>query len=264
MDDSNLPEPVRLLLRLGRPNPSSDDWRDYRVFGLTEDHVSVLIDMMSDEELNQADASDAKVWAPVHAWRALAQLQAVEAFEPFVESLIDNSEDDWRHDDAPYFFALLGPTLVAKVAELLADDLQDEYVRWAMAIGLRRMAERHPDVHSECVRHLMAELEQFERNPDDLNAGIIAELVTLKAVEAAPLMERAFASGNVEESLNGPWGYVQYELGLRPDRPEWRSPRPLFNLPSYAGLAATPADRAKKRAKKRRKEVRAARKRNRR
>ena len=40
----------------------------------------------------------------------------------------------------------------------------------------------------------------------------------LEAVEAAPLMERAFVANLVDESLRGDWEEVQMDLGLKPFR----------------------------------------------
>lgn len=39
----------------------------------------------------------------------------------------------------------------------------------------------------------------------DLNGFIVGYLVDLEAVEAAPLMERAFAAGRVDVSIMGDW-----------------------------------------------------------
>lgn len=66
------PPPVSRLLRLG----------DVRALGLTAEQVPALIRMAVDEELQWADSDSPEVWAPVHAWRALAQLQAGPAAKP--------------------------------------------------------------------------------------------------------------------------------------------------------------------------------------
>jgi hypothetical protein len=52
----------------------------------------------------------------------------------------------------------------------------------------------------------------------------------MKAVEAAPIIEAAYASGRVDDFWGGDWDEAQYELGLkeRPARPE----RSSFSAPS--------------------------------
>jgi hypothetical protein len=48
------------------------------------DQVPELIRMALDEDLHWADTESAEVWAPLHAWRTLAQLRAEAAVEPLI------------------------------------------------------------------------------------------------------------------------------------------------------------------------------------
>ena len=50
--------------------------------------------MATDQELNQAGLDSKEVWSPVHAWRALGQLQALDALKPLL-GLLANRDDDW-------------------------------------------------------------------------------------------------------------------------------------------------------------------------
>jgi len=52
-------------------------------------------------------------------------------------------------------------------------------------------------------------------NDIDLNTILIADLLDLKAVEAAPLIEQAFAAETVDEFMVGTWAAIQVELGLK-------------------------------------------------
>src|SRR4051812_42906230 len=69
--------PVQQLLSIGETrsyNPS--EWPDYCArFGLEREHVGDLIRMACDAALNQAESTSSKVWAPMHAWRALGQMR---------------------------------------------------------------------------------------------------------------------------------------------------------------------------------------------
>jgi len=49
-----------------------------------------------------------------------------------------------------------------------------------------------------------------------------------KVVEAAPLIERAFAAEKVDESVAGDWEDVQIEFSLLAHRTKPRKPNPLF------------------------------------
>jgi len=64
------------------------------------------------------------------------------------------------------------------------------------------------------VEALQAGLEQFERNDETVNSFIISYLADLKAVEAAPLVERAYQADVVDLSVQGDFEDWQIELGL--------------------------------------------------
>lgn len=263
MDPSDFSAPVQALLQLGEDAARGAAWKDYRALGLTQCHASELIRLMSEDALNQGDANNPQTYAPVHAWRALGQLGVVEAYRPFLEELAKDTDDDWRRDDAADFFGLLGPAILGQLVEFLADYSHDANLRWVAASGVRRIAELHSEYRDECVHQLMVQLERFEQLPEELITGLVCELVQLKAVGAAPLIERVFAAGLVDEMMVGSWEYVQYDLGLRDKPPEHRYANVFAAHPRYE-FVRSPADRAKERAKKRRKQARASRKRNRR
>ncbi len=102
--------PVERLLTYGESDRiPPEEWPDYRELGIGPEHILELIQMATDEAFNMADSESAEVWAPLHAWRALGQLRAVEAVEPLLE-LFDRLEyDDWVHEELPLVFALMGP-----------------------------------------------------------------------------------------------------------------------------------------------------------
>src|SRR4051794_16468411 len=81
--------PVQQLLSIGETrsyNPS--EWPDYCArFGLEREHVGDLIRMACDAALNQAESTSSKVWAPMHAWRALGQMRAEQAVLPLLAHL---------------------------------------------------------------------------------------------------------------------------------------------------------------------------------
>ena len=74
----NYTDPVNSLVKFGKCDQKSK-WPDYLEIGLTHEHIPELINMVKDRELLWADQNSVEVWAPVHAWRALGQLRAVEA-----------------------------------------------------------------------------------------------------------------------------------------------------------------------------------------
>jgi hypothetical protein len=207
--------PVSKLLTLGDPR-EMEPWPSYRALGLGPEHVPELIRMMLDEELYWSDRDSDQVWAPIHAWRALGQLRAEEAVEPLTRTLfwVDAYDDDWVVDEMPKVFGLIGPPAIPALVDYLDDDEHGLFARITAASGLREIAERHPEARDICVTALMETLECFNEFDPDLNGFLISFLVGLEATEAAPLIEQAFAAGQVELTIRGDWEDIQAELGL--------------------------------------------------
>ena len=61
----------------------------------------------------------------------------------------------------------------------------------------------------------MEQLELFAVNDPEVNGFLVPSLVELKAIEAAPLIERAFAARCVDRMIMGDWEDVQVGLGLK-------------------------------------------------
>lgn len=229
------PSPVDRLLVKGDASGNAE-WPDYLALGLTDAHVPDLIRMALDEKLHWADSDSREVWAPIHAWRALGQLRAVAAVEPLLSLLprIDDDGDDWVGEDMPEVFGLIGPAAVPALAAYLADDARGLWARVAAAHGLSHIGTRHPEARAECVASLAAPLERSAwAGPGDeltLNGYSVSFLMDLKAVEAAPLIERAFAAGRVDETVMGDWEDAQIKLGLKAKRERPRMGKPLLGF----------------------------------
>jgi hypothetical protein len=260
--------PVDRLLTYGNCQPRRE-WPDYLQLGLASEHIPELIRMATDEDLHFADTESLEVWAPVHAWRALAQLRAEAAIHPLIALLArtgEDLEDDWTPEELPYVFA--------ELTAFLTDDRHGVYSRTAAANGLQHIAEQHPAARNEVAAILIRQLEQFDDQEEDFNAFLISSLADLKATEALPVIERAFAADAVEEFVMGDWEDVQIMLGLKAER---ATPRPNYFLESIQQTPEEPgvplADETKrlrqldrrdtKNEKSKRKQAKKARKKNR-
>jgi len=217
--------PLDKLLTLGDARPTLRRWPDYShtgysQYGLAPEHVPDLIRMATDEELYQANSQSSEVWAPVHAWRALGQLRAGSAAEPLTHlfHLIDDNHDEMISDELPQVFGLIGAGAIPALTAYLEDVSHGPYARHASSRGLLEIARRQPEARAECVAIITRQLERYAENDEALNAFLIGTLLDLKAVESAPVMERAFAAGRVELAVAGDWEEVQIELGLKQKR----------------------------------------------
>ena len=115
-------EPVGQLLTLGETGfDDPPKWLDYpSLFGLGREDVPTLIRMACDESLHNGDGEGTEAWAPIHAWRALGQLRAVEAVEPLLAAMSAIRESNAPYEELSDIFAMIGPDAIAPIAAFLS------------------------------------------------------------------------------------------------------------------------------------------------
>lgn len=202
-------------------------WPDYTQLGIGAAHVPDLIRMALDEDLHGGDSNSPEVWAPIHAWRTLGQLRAEAASEPLLTLLkrIDDKDDDWVGEEIPRVYGLIGPTAIPALVRYLADSQHGLWARVAACHGLSEIGQRHPSSRAECVAVITQQLKQYGEQDPTLNAFLFSRLLDLKAVEAAPVIEQAFAAQAIELAVAGDWEDAQIELGLKAER---STPKPDY------------------------------------
>lgn len=257
--------PVARLLTLGEEDARESPWPDYLAMGLTPEHVPELIRLATDLGLWHSESESNEVWGPLHAYRALGQLRAEAAAEPLTKMMEVEHYNDWVMEEVPIVLGMIGRAALPHARALLARSDADQHSRWSSATALRRIAESHPDARDEVVGTLVEALRRWPDEDAVVNAFLIAELEDARAVEAAPLMQAAFEADAVALEIGGDWEDVQVRMGLIPARTRPRPPLHGFLGPPRPIAPSTPARaKPKTQSKKRRKDARAARKRNRR
>jgi hypothetical protein len=98
----------------------------------------------------------------------------------------------------------------------------------AAATGLVKIAEGYPEARAARVAAIGRVLERHAENDEALNGSLISDLIDPRAVEAAPIIERAFAAESADETVAGDWEDVQVALGLLAERVTPRPHRPLL------------------------------------
>lgn len=206
-------EPAVRLLSLGN-DTLADDWLDYgSQFGFTSDHAAELIRLATDPQWNELAADRPEIWAPIHAIRALGQLQIEEAIAPLIGLLTQN--DDYIQLNVPDALGKIGGAAIAPLSELINDDQQEESARGFAIAALGAIGREHPTDRGAAVEALMTLLAEPTRYPEALTTYMASELIDLKATEAAPLIQQAFASDMIDEWIIGSWPQVQIDLGLK-------------------------------------------------
>lgn len=210
--------PVEQFLHFDEPGEF--DSRDYVKEGISKADIPELIRMATSRELNRAPFPSSLVWAPIHAWRALGQLRAVEAIEPLLTLLryIDEDQDDWIGEDMPRVLGQIGPDALVPLGEYLNDAANPLWARVAAEESIHNIGKDFPETCERAIALLVRTLERYTENDPILNADIIYAFSRLKATETLPLIEKAFAAGSVDELVNGDWEDVQIQFGLKSDR----------------------------------------------
>ena len=212
-------KPVDVLLTLGDLQESDHQWPDYSEYGIGAEHIPDLIQLATDSELHWADSESLDVWAPIHAWRTLGQLRAEEAIDPLLNLFHELEEDgwgDWTGEELPRVFGLIGAAAIPALTAYLADTSHNISPRISAAHALAEIGMSHAEAEEACIAALTQQLEAFRKNDRELNGFLISYLVDLQAIETAPLMQRAYAAGRVDEIVMGDWEDVQVALGLKP------------------------------------------------
>jgi hypothetical protein len=221
--DLDYPPPLDELLTMGRASTAVETFEYVELLGLTDAHVPELIRMATDPALNECGSDTDEVWAPLHAWRALAELRAETAVEPLLHLLHRYPHDDWVASDLPRALARIGTAAYEPLLRYLDDPERDVRARLHAGTALVGLAQAHPELRAGAVEKLAACLAD-PRSTDPLDNGMwVALLLDLDGVEALPVLERAFAEDRVGIWVAGDWEDVQVELGVLPAR---LTPRP--------------------------------------
>ncbi len=214
MSPSTLSAPVAKLLELGEPKYSREfAWPDYRSFGIGPEHIPALISIATDSELiHLPDERDPRSWGPIHAWRALGQLQASEAIQPLMRLFHEVRDNDWVIEEMPEVFALIGTAAFPALISYLRDLHYPPYSRLVAATSLTQIALQHPEVRDQAVAALAEQLLHYEQNTPGANGVIIANLVELRAAEYSDLIQKVFADSKVDRFIAGDWRDVKNRL----------------------------------------------------
>ena len=224
--------PVQKLILLGEESTlGAGLWLDYQDQGITTEHIPELIRIL--QEIEQfwplGDMESPEVAAPVHAWRALGQLKAVEAIPALIELVVQNEalDSDWIMEEIPEVMGLLGPVCIPALGEYLQNPKRKTWACATVANSLAEVGKQNPESRMDCVAALQAGLEQYSKNDDTINAFLISYLADLKATEAADLVERVYRADRVDLSVMRNFEEYQIAVGLLEKR---LTPRPRYDF----------------------------------
>jgi hypothetical protein len=153
--------------------------------------------------------------APLHAWRALVQLQAEASVVPLLAFLKMAEGDEAVGQDFPMVFGMIGPAAIPLIAGFLSDRSNPRSSVCTAIEGLKEVAERHPGCRAECVGVLARTLEWRDDTDQVINGFAVSALIDLAAVQVIDTMREAFRRKSVDISIAGDEEDVEIALGLR-------------------------------------------------
>ena len=208
---------VERLLRLG--DPREKDF-NYEHMEFAREHAPALIHMAVDDDLYDAATDDPRVWAPIHAWRALGVLKVPEAVKPLIGLLwrIGECDDDWVGEEIPDVLAGIGEPALGPLFTCFDALSGDEPARNAVSDAVGLIGRRHPKCRGACVEGLTERLLRFDRQGSGVNAFLTLALVEMKAVESLAVIEAAFAAGRVDPTVLGDVEDIRIEFGVQTER----------------------------------------------
>ena len=193
---------VKELLSIGDISGSST-WLDYSGYGITSKDIPELIKVVTDDELIFADSNSPYIWAPVHAWRALAQLRAIQAIDPLI-TLFDKLENDfWATEELPKVFAMLGKAAIPNLSNYLSETSHSDMSKIICAGCIRNIGLNDDKSKHLCIQALSKGLEDYVTNSPSLNAFYIWYLKYLDAKNQLPLIRKAYSIDNVDTQVIG-------------------------------------------------------------
>jgi hypothetical protein len=223
-------DPVLALIALGEKSARVSEWHNYLELGITTEHIPELIRILDDikDFWLDVDVENApESYAPIHAWRALGQLKVEQAIPSLMRLIVWNEDEeaDWLMEDVPVVLGMIGFASISPIRDYLLKPDKFEWASVTMAHSLAEIGKQNPEYRNACVEALQAGLEQYADNGETINAFLIDYLAELKAVEAAPLVERAYQADVVDISVLGDFEDFQILVGLLEKR---LTPPPRF------------------------------------
>ncbi len=219
---TNYQTPVDKLLSFGNFYNDDNQWHNYIAeLGLGSQHIPDLIQMALDRELYGADSDNLhdnpKHWAPVHAWRSLAQLHVEEAIEPLMQLFHEREDCDLVSEEMPKVFGKIGAVAILSLQNYLADPSHGLFPRITASNCLEEIGKQDSTGLSLSIKVLTQQLKLFKQNPEELNGFIVASLTHLRAKESARVIKSAIAAQTVPEDIAGTWDEIQQALGVTND-----------------------------------------------
>jgi hypothetical protein len=210
------------LLSLGEIK-FGEAWINYLDQGFTESDISDLIKIATDTDLYWND----ETWyVPVHAWRALGQLQAKDAVIALINCFEDLNESIEAVEDLSEVLGKISKNAIAALAQYLKESSASEWPKVNALISLENIAkynQEDKEIFNWIVEILTSYLKKPDINKTRLNALIVGTLSDLNKIDKIPdetieVIRELYKNELVELFIAGDIEDFEIELGIREQR----------------------------------------------
>jgi len=140
------------------------------------------------------------MWAPMHAWRILAQMRAVEAIAPLAQVLdwSEESDSDLINEGLTNVFEEFGEPAIEPLILFINEAGHKESGYISVSEVMSHIAEKQPECRGRVITNISSALDaHFERNDEDVNGFWLADLLDLNAVESYPIIKKVFEAKKI-------------------------------------------------------------------
>ncbi|WP_130733224.1 hypothetical protein [Flavobacterium sp. J27] len=177
---------IELVKKLEEIGETSFDrrWPNYvKRLNLKKKDSKILIEIISSSNLSLiTDGALKEQFAPMHAWRALGQLQAKDTIKTLLAALIDlkNEEAFWFRIELPKVMKLIGNESIKPLTVFLKNNKNRWDDKLIVVKGLIEIAIQYPESKNSIETIINALLKKYKSNDFSFNACLLNEFFKLK------------------------------------------------------------------------------------
>lgn len=202
--------------------PEPDQWPRYvEQLGVSEADAPMLLELVKSwadpEHFERFAGNDDAVFAPVHAWRTLAQLRVPAVVDGMLALLVEleTQDDELAAADLSAVAECVGAAAIAPLRAFAAAAGSPDRARAAAITALEWFATEDTALRAELLPVWLAALERCEPTARSSKAAVVAALVAWRMPETIDTVRKAFAAGALDEDELGSFNDVAVALGVR-------------------------------------------------
>jgi hypothetical protein len=167
-----------------------EEWIDYQsILGLNTTHVDELIKIIENADLESVTDQTAEGCAPMHAWRALGQLNAIKSIETLFKGLIHNNQAFTFSIELPLVIGMMDESAIVPITRYLKKDTNERFDYQVCALeGLLIMAEKNENNTQRIGKIFVETLENFFLSSHRFNGYLIKALIKLNYTSAVKII----------------------------------------------------------------------------